>query len=90
MIRFRKEHRVVRAQTGDGSCDWSSSDPSIVRVGTKTGVSTTLTGAKPGTATITARKGTFSATCTVTVGEDTAAAITASMAAARRPPRSRA
>ena len=66
------------AKTGDGSCDWSSSDPSIVRVGTKTGVSTTLTGAKPGTATITARKGTFSATCTVTVGEDTAAAITAS------------
>ena len=66
------------AKSGDGSCDWSSSDPSIVRVGTKTGVSTTLTGAKPGTATITARKGTFSATCTVTVGEDTAAAITAS------------
>lgn len=66
------------AATGSGSCDWSSSDPSIVRVGTKTGSSTTLTGARPGTAVITARSGTFSATCTVTVGEDTAVAITAS------------
>lgn len=66
------------AATGSGSCDWSSSDPSIVRVGTKTGSSTTLTGARPGTAVITARSGTFSSTCTVTVGEDTAVAITAS------------
>lgn len=63
---------------GGGSCDWSSSDPSIVRVGTKTGASTTLTGARPGSAVITARSGTFSGTCTVTVGEDSAVAITAS------------
>lgn len=66
------------ANNGSGSCDWSSSDPSIVRVGTKTGSSTTLTGARPGTAVITARSGAFSGTCTVTVGEDSSAVITAS------------
>lgn len=69
---------LTYGSAGGGSCDWSSSDPSIVRVGTKTGASTTLTGARPGTAVITARSGTFSGTCTVTVGEDSAVAITAS------------
>lgn len=69
---------LTYGSAGGGSCDWSSSDPSIVRVGTKTGASTTLTGARPGTAVITARSGTFSGTCTVTVGEDSAAVITAS------------
>ena len=76
--------QAVTAQTfgaaaaSSSSCEWSSSDPSIVRVGTKTGGSTTLIGARPGTATITVRSGTFSGACTVTVGEDTAAVITAS------------
>lgn len=66
------------ADTGGTSCDWSISDPSIVMIGSKTGASTTLTARRPGTVTLTARRGSYSATCTVTVGEDTAVTITAS------------
>lgn len=66
------------ADTGGTSCDWSTSDPSIVMIGSKTGASTTLTARRPGTVTVTARRGSYSATCTVTVGEDTAVTITAS------------
>ena len=65
------------ANTGGTSCDWSISDPSIASVGTKNGASTTLTARRPGTATLTARLGAYSATCTVTVGEDAAVTITA-------------
>ena len=66
------------ADTGGTSCDWSISDPSIVMIGSKTGASTTLTARRPGTVTLTARRGSYSATCTVTVGEDAAVTITAS------------
>ena len=66
-----------KANTGGTSCDWSISDPSIASIGSKTGASTTLTARRPGTATLTARRGTYSATCTVTVGEDAAVTITA-------------
>ena len=66
-----------KANTGGTSCDWSISDPSIASIGSKTGASTTITARRPGTATLTARRGTYSATCTVTVGEDAAVTITA-------------
>ena len=66
------------ADTGGTSCDWSISDPSIVMIGSKTGASTTLTARRPGTVTLTARRGSYSAACTVTVGEDAAVTITAS------------
>lgn len=66
------------ADTGSTSCDWSINDPSIVMIGSKTGASTTLTARRPGTAVLTARRGSYSITCTVTVGEDAAVTITAS------------
>lgn len=58
------------ANNGNSSCDWSSSDPSIVTANPKNGESTILTARAPGTAIITARKGSYTATCTVTVTED--------------------
>lgn len=66
------------AYTGDHSVDWTSSDPSVVTVNPKSGESTILTARSPGTATISARKGSYMATCTVTVTEDTVGLITAS------------
>lgn len=66
------------AYTGDHAVDWTSSDPSIVSINPKNGESTILTARSPGTATITARKGSYVATCKVTVTEDTIGLIEAS------------
>lgn len=78
---MENQRRQIQAQafgsanTGDNSCDWTSSDPSVVTVNPRAGDTTTLTARGAGTAMITARKGAFTATCTVTVTEDTAGVI---------------
>lgn len=75
------QHRQIEGQVlgsannGDPTLDWISSDPSVVSVSSKNGVTTTLTARAPGTALITATKGTYSATCSITVTEDTAGVI---------------
>ncbi len=74
----RQEIQAQVYPSGDSSVDWTSYDPSIVTVNPKTGASTTLIGRAPGTTTVTARKGSYLATLTVTVLEDTAGVITAS------------
>ncbi len=83
---MENQRRQIQAQafgsayTGDHSVDWTSSDPSVVTVSSKSGATTTLTGIRAGKATITARKGSYVATCSITVTEDTAGLITVSTA----------
>ena len=78
MENQRQEIQAQVYPSGDSSVDWTSYDPSIVTVNPKTGATTTLIGRAPGTTTVTARKGSYLATLTVTVMEDTAGVITAS------------
>lgn len=66
------------AYSGDHSCEWISSDPAVVTVSPASGANVTLNARAPGSALITASKGAFTATCSVTVTEDTAGVITAS------------
>lgn len=78
MENQRQEIQAQVYPSGDSSVDWTSYDPSIVTVNPKTGATTTLIGRAPGTTTVTARKGSYLATLTVTVMEDSAGIITAS------------
>lgn len=75
------QHRQLEGQVlgsaynGDPAVDWISSDPSVVSVSARNGATTTLNARGEGTALITATKGTYTATCSVTVTKDTAGVI---------------
>lgn len=74
--------RFGEADTGDyGGITWTSSDPSIASP-EGSGAGATINAWTKGTATITASKGNYSATCTVTVVEDPGTVVKAGSTAA--------
>ena len=76
MVEGKAETLSVTGTFGEasGSATWVSSDPSVVAVGATSG---RLTARSTGTATITASKGAYTATCRVTVVEDTTGLVDA-------------